>query len=243
MEDRLTLEKWALGVLPPEQVAELERRCADDAELAAWAARVRTDVEAAGDDLPMLRLPVEDAATSGSWLTGILFRPVTIAGAAMLAVLVFIAMYPWPAPTGDDGLGTTWRGSLDLAIHLVHEGDATEQGALIRAQAGDRLQYSVAAPQAGFVQVYDVQSDRTVQQWTAPTAVRAKQPETGAVLLDDYAGGERVYFIWTPEPLVDGAVARGVEQAFDTPVVDLEKLPGLPRGTIQRSILLLRGTE
>jgi hypothetical protein len=38
-------------------------------------------------------------------------------------------------------------------------------------------------------------------------------------------------------------VRRAVERAFDTPIADLEQLPGLAEGTVQRSILLVKETE
>lgn len=241
MDTRLILEKWALGELPPDEAKRLEARIASDDELAAWAARVRTEVTEAAKDMPQLRLPVE--AESRSWLPdlgGLLLRPVSVGGLGLMALLVAIWLIPWPAPQGPD---TTWRGSLDLQIHLVRDGQASKQGALVRARAGDRFQYSVAAPQAGFLSVWDLQDDGELQAWLEPAAVDAKNSREGAVLLDDYAGTERVFFVWSELPLADDAIQRAVEQAFDVPVVDLERLPGLADGVVQRSVLLMKVSE
>ncbi len=238
---RLTLEKWALGKLPSAEVAELERACAADAELAAWASRVRADVARAAVDLPQLQLPAHlgDDRSPLAWL-----RMLSLAGAAAAAVLVFTVLIPDPVPVAGPGTAPpTWRGSLDVAVHLVHDGSAAEQGAVVTARAGDRLQYSVAAPEAGYLMVYDVQANRQVQQWLAPRPVAARASETGAVLVDDYAGGERVYFVFHSEPIETARIADAVERAYETPIADLDALPGLPKGAVQRSILLLRATD
>ena len=241
LDSRLTLEKWALGELPPDDVAQLEARIASDDEFAAWAARVKGDVTDAAKDLPQLQLPAEVESTG--WLPslgGLLLRPVSIAGVGLMALLLALWLAPWPAP---DGPQTTWRGSLDLQIHLVHDGVASEQGALVRARAGDRLQYRVAAPQAGFLSVWDLQDDGQLQAWLEPSEVGEKVVQEGAVLLDDYAGSERVFFVWSEGALDEGAVKRSVERAFDTPIADLESLPGLGDGVVQRSILLMKVKE
>lgn len=101
----------------------------------------------------------------------------------------------------------------------------------------------MAAPRAGFLSVWDLQDDGRLQAWLEPVAAEAKTPATGAVLLDDYPGAERVFFLWTEVEPADGLVRRTVERAFDTPIADLEELPGLGEGTLQRSVLLLKVSE
>ncbi len=241
MDSRLTLEKWALGELPPEDVAQLEARIASDEEFAAWAARVKGEVTEAAKDLPQLQLPAE--VESRGWLPdlrGLLLRPAPAAGLGLMVLLVALWLYPWSAP---EDVGTAWRGSLDLQIHLVHDGRASEQGALVRARAGDRLQFRVAAPQAGFLSVWDLQDDGQLSPWLEQTPVAAKVAEEGAVLLDDYAGSERIFFVWSEQALADDAVKLSVEKAYDVPIVDLETLPGLGDGVVQRSILLMKVSE
>ena len=101
----------------------------------------------------------------------------------------------------------------------------------------------MAAPQAGFLSVWDLQDDGQLSPWLEQTPVAAKVAEEGAVLLDDYAGSERIFFVWSEQALADDAVKLSVEKAYDVPIVDLETLPGLGDGVVQRSILLMKVSE
>jgi anti-sigma factor RsiW len=237
---RLTLERWALGDLPPSEAAALEARLADDAELAAHAERVRVALDAAANDLPAapewgaLGAAPADAPPRGVVIPGPWGRARTplIVGAVAALVFVFVGLRPDPAPT------TTFRGALDVQVQLIRGGAASEQGLLVQARAGDRLQYTVTPPAAGWVSVFDLQDDGQLATWTPPREVYAQQPVQGAVLLDDYAGSERVFFVFAEQPIDEAAAKATLEQAFDTPLVSLESLPGLE--ATQRSVLLLK---
>jgi len=237
---RLTLERWALGDLPDGERASLEAELAQDAELAAHAQRVKASVLAAANDLPAA--PTWAGADDGAPAGGVVIegpwgaRRIGLFVAAAAALLALgLGLRPPPASPPD----VAFRGALDLQVQLVRGGNASEQGMLITAQAGDRLQYRVTPGQAGWISVFDLQDDGVLSTWTAPREVYAKQTVEGAVVLDDYAGSERVFFVFAAEPIDEAAAKVALESAFDTPLATLEGLPGLA-GTTQRSLLLVK---
>ncbi len=224
---RLVLEQWALGVLSPERTQELEALADLNPELRHRVERVRAEISAAQIDLPKLSLP----ETQHSWWSR-LWLPVG-AGLA-LAVALFIAL-PFLNPPDNT---VVFRGALDLEIVRVRQGDAVPQTALIQAREGDRLQYAAIAPVDGFLYVFDVQDNGDVSQWQV-AEVRAMERVEGAAILDDYPGGERVFFVLSAEPLEDGVFEDAIHNVWQAPLVDLDIVPGLPPST-QRSVLLVK---
>ncbi len=155
-----------------------------------------------------------------------------MAVAALLLLGLFLRPGPEPVAT------ERFRGSLDVRVDLVRDGASTEQGLVVTASRGDRLQYRVLAATAGWITVLDLQDDGHLSAWTAPVQVGAKQPVRGAVLLDEYAGSERIYFVHSSDPIDVAAVRSALGTAFETPLVDLDALPGLQ--ATQRSVLLVK---
>jgi hypothetical protein len=224
---RLLLEQWALGLLPPDQAQELEVLADIDPDLRQRAERIRSDIGAAQLGLPKLALP--DAAPS--WWSR-MWLPVGMSLAVPVAV--FIAFPTLFAPDNT----VVFRGALDLEIVRVRQGDAVPQTALIQAREGDRLQYAAIAPVDGFLYVFDVQDNGEVSQWQM-AEVRAMERVEGAAILDDYPGGERVFFVLSEEPLDAGVFEDAVHDVWQAPLVDLDTVPGLPAST-QRSVLLVK---
>jgi len=163
-----------------------------------------------------------------AWLRPALSGLVAVAAAAAVVVAVLPG-----APTHD-----VYRGAMDLEIQRVRLGSAVEQGAVVRAQEGDRIQFQVRSAQPGVLAVFNVQDDGAVQTYLQPRPVAPREAVSGAVLLDDYAGAERIFFVVADQEVGEDAVHRALELGFDRPLVDLDRLPGLD-GT-QRSVLVLK---
>jgi hypothetical protein len=236
---RLTLERWALDDLPADELASLQASLDAEPELLARAERVRDEITAAAD-LPALPTfsagPVPASAFTEDVLEAKVVRPVWRRPApwiGAIAALLLFALFQQPeAPT------ERFRGALDVQVHLVRNGVAVEQGLLLQASAGERLQYRVIAPARGHISVFDLQDNGELSEWTKPTPVQAMQPLEGAVLLDDYAGSERIYFVFDEDPVPLEAARTALGTAFQTPLAELEKLPGLD--ATQRSVLLVK---
>ncbi len=247
---RLDLERWALGRLEPERAEALEAMGQDDPRLRARMERVRDEIEAASTGLPPLELPVEshEEVHASSWMPSswrALFRRPAYLGltaviVAAVALVVVLPDQPIQLDPVDPGPGEIFRGSLDLEIHRVRLGEASPQGALVQARAGDHLQYSVTAPAAGWLQIYNLQDDGQVQAYLGSRQVAAKQPVESAVVLDDYAGTERIFFLLSGEPVTLEQVQAAAQRAFQRPLAELDSLPGLGQGVTQRSILVVK---
>jgi hypothetical protein len=233
---RLELERWALGRLDPESQVALETMGRADPQLQARMDRVRDELARASQDLPPLALPEEDEREAAlprwrSWRLPALGGLVLAATAALALVLIH------PPEQQPDA----WRGGevMDIELVRVRAGQAQSQGALVSGRAGDRLQIVVSPPDAGWLQIYDLQDDGVVHSWLEPREVGAKQPLQRDVLLDDYPGTERIFVLYAAQPIPLDLVERSVQQAFDRPLVELDRLP-LPGEVLQRSVLVVK---
>lgn len=247
---RLSLERLALGDLPADEASALEARIAADADLAARAARIRADITRSSEAMPPLDLDraANVLRTAGmeelrrdwffrQWERGRLWPMLLAVGAAATLAVVFLQPAPAPEVPVEQ-----FRGSFDLEVFLIRDGAATPQGALITARAGDRIQWTVTPGSAGVFQVFDVQDDGVVSAFGRPRDVHPMQSFDGAMLLDDYAGAERLYFVLSDEPIGTNAVRAIVERKYNTPIADLDPMPGLQDAT-QRSVLISRAAE
>lgn len=235
---RLMLERYALGRMREPEASTLAHMAAEDPELGARLAKVQAEIEAAKVDLPPLDLSLEPSieatppprANRGfpAPLLGGLFA----IGVAAAGALFFIDR-PATDPTAE-----VFRGGFDVELTRIRQGQAAPMGALVEAEAGDRLQYRVVVQESGWLTVADVQDDGAVALWLEPVRVEAGAPAEAAVLLDDYAGSERVYFIVADEPVDLAAVQEAVNSVFDRPLADLDALPGIDAD--QQSALIVR---
>lgn len=236
---RLTLEQWALGMLEPDRTRVLEQRRHGDPELAARMDRVRAEVESAAIELPQLVLPADEPEAAG-WL-GWLRRPQWAVGlAAAAAALIFLLPQALPegtAPVPDDG-AIAYRGDFELRVFRVRLGEAAEQGALIDALPGDRIQYDITAQQDGYLAIYNLQDDGQLQVYLPSQPISAQRSVSEAVVLDDYAGSERIFFFIDQEPILEEQIRGAVQRAYRSPLADLDTLPGATSG--QRSVLILK---
>lgn len=248
---RLSLERLALGDLPDPEAAALQQRIESDADLAARAIKIRSEVERSRDMLPALDL---DRAANVARTAALMDRersfwgprigekipliPLILTSAAAAVALFMV----WSSPSDEVPI-EQFRGTFDLELTLVRDGAGSPQGALVTAQTGDRLQWRVTPGAAGWFSVFDVQDDGVVSAWARPVEVPAMKPIDGAVLLDDFAGSERVYFVLADEPVGLASVRLGVERQFETPLAEMDLLPGVPRSASQRSVLLSKAAE
>lgn len=235
---RLTLERYILGQMREPERAHLASMAAQDPQLAARIRRIEAEIRDAAVGLPPLDLSLEPAASDapppranrGRWA---LLVGTMMAVAAALGVVVGLPE--------DPATGEVFRGSFDLRVERVRLGAAVAQGMLVEVREGDRLQYTVLPGADGWLTVADVQDDGTVSLWLPPREVRAGEPVEAAVVLDGYAGKERVYFLLADDAIDRDAVDAAVRSVFVRPLADLDALPGLDAA--QRSLLLVRGTE
>ena len=241
---RLHLERLALGDLPPDEAAALQSRIAIDTELARRALKVRSEIARANEGMPPLDLDraanvarTAALAPPSLWSRLVRLRLPILVAAGATAALVFVLSQPAP----DDAAPIEqFRGSFDLELTLVRDGAARPQGALVKGQPGDRLQWRVTPGTPGWFSAFGVQDDGAVSAWGRPVEVAAMEAVVGAVLLDDYAGNEQVFFVLSDAPVGLNAVRLALERQFDTPVAALERLPGVPASATQRAVLVDR---
>ncbi len=234
---RLTLERWSLDELAGEELAALEAQLEADPTLRAHAEQVRASVLE-----PVPAAPVfTEGPTVGDPLRDVFGGPairgrfgVLIPAVAAFAAVLLVALFLPEKPAPD----VRFRGALDVQVQRIRGGSVSDAGLLLQGQEGDRIQYRVMAPADGWISVFDLQDDGELATWTPPTRVRAQRPLDGAVLLDDYAGSERIFFVFSGKAVDLAAAKEARGAAFNQPLAELDRLPGLD--ATQRSILLVR---
>ncbi|MEZ4318344.1 MAG: hypothetical protein R3F61_12610 [Myxococcota bacterium] len=224
---RLDLELLALGELGESAESMLRGRIADDPDLAERFARIERDLTRERE-LPALVLPVEAPKPAG-------FPRWASLGGLALVLAAAVALFVLRPQTPET---PTYRGALDLELVRIRLGEPEVQGALVKARAGDRLQYTVQVPESGVVSVFDVQDDGTVSVWSDALPVSAGRPAQGAVVIDDYPGLERVYFVFAAERVDPADFESALVEAWSAPLAELDVVPGL-KGVSQRSVMLL----
>ena len=234
---RLTLEQWALGMLEPNRCDALEQAGQQDPDLAARMVRVRAEVQSAAVDLPGLTLPADEPEKAG-WLDWLL-KPQWALGLAVAALaLVMLVPQVIDRESGTNDPSVVYRGDFELHVFRVRLGEAAEQGALIEAMSGDRIQYNITAQQDGYLAIYNLQDNGKLQVYLPSRPVKAHQSVREAVVLDDYTGSERIFFFVDQDPIGEEQIQGAVQRAFRSPLADLDTLPGATSS--QRSVLILK---
>lgn len=238
---RLELEQWALGMLDPERTAALNRARQADPDLDQRMQRIKVEVDDASENMPMLRLPVEEDAPEPWWAW--LFKPSALVVAGLTAAIALIVIVPNlnPDPAVDPGdriRGMQPIAPIEVTVHRIRNGATAEAGATIRAREGDRIQYAVSMPASGYFAVYNLQDNGDLQPYMASRPVRAKEEVASAVILDDYPGSERIFFLFSLREITPEAVAGAVQREYRTPLADLDELPKLAEQ--QRSVFITK---
>lgn len=237
---RLDLERWALGTLDPARAQQLEAARASDPALDQRMQRIQGEIQSAAAGMPQLVLPPDEATESerGGFLAWLL-RPWSLAAVGALAAAVALFAVLGPLGTAKPADGDKYRGMMpELDVYRVRDGEAVEQGVLIQAREGDRIQYEVMATGAGHLSIYNLQDDGQLQQYLAPRPIGAGEAYTAAISLDAYAGTERIFFLIGEEPIDETTVSGAVQRAYRQPLAELDALPDLPAA--QRSVLVVK---
>lgn len=230
---RLELERWALGRLDPARAEALAAARATNPALEARAQRIQAEITAASQGMPALRLPAEVEP----WWRRLLSPPPMLLGGLVLAAAVTLVV---TLPDDDGGMVARGEG-IGLEIVRVRDGQADVQASLIRAQAGDRIQYSITAESDGYIAVYNLQDDGTLSPYLTSEPIWKGETAERAVLLDDYAGSERIFFLLDDDEITDEIVSGAVQRAWRTPLADLDALPGA--ADQQRSVMIVKGED
>jgi hypothetical protein len=232
---RLELECAALGRLDPARAEALAAARAADPSLDDRVQRVHAEVTDAAQGMPVLRLPAEVEP----WWRRILSPPPMMLGGFAVAAAVTLAV-TLPDSAAPGGMVTRGEG-IGLEIVRVRDGQADTQAGLIRAQAGDRIQYTITAESDGYIAVYNLQDDGTLQSYLTSEPIGKGQTTEHAVVLDDYAGSERIFFLLDDEMITEEIVSGAVQRAWRAPLADLDILPGV--ADQQRSVMIVKGED
>jgi len=252
--DRFALDLLVVGDLDETSRQEIEAHLEDCTACREQLWRIRQEQASARRQMPE-RAPVEAfRAREERERRRKAPRLVAAAGWAAAAA-VLLVWSPWSGGEAPDGAALsdpdladalpTARAKGHFAVSVLRgRGDQVERlGAVAVCKPGDRLQFEPELPEHGFFRILNVQDDGAVQ------AYLPQIPVTGAsaaldfsVELDEYAGGERIFFIWSEEALEVEALERGARDALTLrPIEELDELP-LPRGARadQRSLLIYK---
>lgn len=234
---RLDLERLIVGDLEGPNADALRARIDADPDLARRFQRLSAELSA-DVPLPALVLPAASDEEPAQAPRPSGFPRWASLGtlAVLLAAAVALIVARLPDAPADP---TVFRGTFDLEVVRVRNGDVQPVGMLVQARNGDRIQLVVRpGDPSDRVSVFDVQDDGVVSEWAHGVSVGPDGTATVSAILDDYAGLERVYVLVGPEPVDPVRFERSIEASWGTPLADLDVVPGL-KGVTQRSVLVL----
>jgi len=113
--------------------------------------------------------------------------------------------------------------------------------------SGDRLRFAYTKDQPGILAVFGVDDGGAIFPYyrddvlvgiNVPPGAEVMLPES--VELDDHHGWERIFAVWTPTPLEDGAIRGAVANALAAAQGDIRQVSRLPLEAEQVSFLLRR---
>jgi len=257
--DRFTLDLLALGDLEDARLGEVEAHLESCTECRERLWRVRQEFAGARRQIPE-RAPIE-AFRERSEAERRRVAPWAAAAAGWAAAAcVLLVWSPWSGDeaAGPGGAGApvateidpevlpTARAKGHFAVSVLRARGKTVDrlGQVAVCQPGDQLQFEPDLPDHGYFRILNVQDDGQVAAYLPQIPVtEASAALDFSVTLDEYAGGERIYFVWSDGALDDAVLEREVRDALALrPIEEIEELP-LPRGTAakQRSLLIYKG--
>jgi len=248
--DRFQLELHAVGDLDGAECVDLEAHLEDCTPCRERLWRFRQELAMAKRAMPE-RMPVEDFQHRHARVRGRTAAWITAAAGWAAAACVLLVWSPWrggetavPLPAEDTAVAATRaKGNFGVSV-LRGRGEAVDRlGSVAVCRAGDRLQFQPDLPDHGYLQILNVQNDGQIQAYLPSTPVAdAAQRLEFSVELDDYLGRERIFFVWSPEPVESGAVRSGLLESLALrPIEEVEEVQ-LPSGVVaeQHSVLIYK---
>lgn len=244
--DRFDLDLMAVGDLAGDQLASVDAHLEDCAACRERLWRIRQDLAMARRAIPE-RAPVEAFRARDQRERRTVVPWVAAAAGWAAAACVLLVWAPWSGEAADGEQVVTsavrTRGTFAVTV-LRARGDSVERlGSVAVCRAGDRLQFEPDMPRDGYLQIVNIQDNGDVQTYLP--SIPADQTGDGlgfSVELDDYTGRERIFFVYSGEPLDSDELARGAAGSLMLrPIEEIESVP-LPRGVEaeQRSLLIYK---
>lgn len=244
--DTLTLHRLAVGELDGDHRAGVDSHLAECAACREQLSRIRQELDAARAAIPA-RAPLAAYRRREALQRR---RPIPWVAAAAgwaIAACLMLAWAPWN-DAGDSSGGTQsvtrTRGTMAVSVQRARGPSVDRIGPVAVCRRGDRLQFGPDLPAHGYFQIINLQDDGRSQVYLPPTpAGRSEGPLDFSIELDDYPGTERVFFVWTAEPVDSNELESRAAGALQLrPIEELAEIP-LPRGFEgeQQSLLIYKG--
>jgi len=217
------------------ELAEARVQLVDDGAQETWALnRIFAEARARRQQsrrrwLPLAFLPLAAAATFALVLSTSVSDPARLPSSAVQA--------PQIRSKGALLLETFYRRGEMVAL--------AEDGAPFLQ--GDRLRFRYTLAEDGHIAIFSVDDRGQVFPFYPASALGSQLAAAGAqvmlpgsIELDGHKGWERVYAVWSPEPLPGELLRSAVAEAYAGASGDLTKMDDLAAGAHQASLLMRR---
>lgn len=169
--------------------------------------------------------------------------PVLLVPAAAAALLL---VKPMLGPRGTQP-GTAVKGRLIVESYCKRGNDVFPAADGSEFLAGDRLRFAYSQDRPGFLAIFGVDDQGGVFPYYPEHSLVGMQVEAGArillpgsVELDHHQGWERVFAIWSEQPMADDVVRTAVAAALSVTNGDIRHTSALDLPVEQVSLLLRR---
>jgi hypothetical protein len=175
-------------------------------------------------------------------------RPLTLLAPAAALLALIVVFVAWPARHGPGPATTRVKGQVSLRFYVQRGGRSVEARSGEIFHAGDRIQFVYSSGAKRYLFLASIDSEGQVSNfnfqgapYSVPIVPGNEQVLQGSIILDDHLGPERVFAVFSDQPLAQAEIERAAADAFThlrrkgEDITDIVQLP-LPHP--QASVLL-----
>jgi len=227
------------GELGAGEREEIEKHLAGCERCRRRLEELRSEREALFEKRPSLNLTHEPVRKS--WL------PALAGACAVLLVVIGVWLF---AGLGDEPGGIVFKGAAPaLRVRVERRGHVFEGNSPLRLRPGDRIRFAYSVPEDAYLFIVNVDNEGRI---TPYYPARGKHSIgisrgtqvflPGSIRLDDYLGKERIFAVFTRDPIAFEKLAAAIRTAFERHE-DVERIEALQLPSAQETVLIIKEGE
>jgi hypothetical protein len=248
--DLVRFEAGELDELRAAAVNIHRRRCRECAERVQCLRQARSELfgstpgprsrQAAADIASVVSPPRRRLLWWRRWALALLL-PAPALAAGLVLLLGPLAPTREPPSAQQQAAGIRAKGVFAISMACSRGDQVFVPGPETVLAAGDRLRFSYTTAEEGYLTIFAVEDDGDIFPYYPERDLAGMRVAPGdkvtlpsSIELDDHHGHERIFALWSPEPLNDRAIRGAVSSALAAAGGDIRRTDRLP--TLARQI-------